>query len=512
MVDDDNKLQFITGATSDKKPNTCHLLKDDWDDFGFRTSFALVYINSDSEKINIGYLHIMKQGQRTGYTPMPNKYFDRLPEEYCSLGGQSYYEELMALPENIRKNILVSLQDCVFNRDIYDKNENERAMTISLLRHVTQREISLVFYSILRGKMKLTPYHFQYYLNDDEQTQIDVQVEPESTPPTNVHVLIGRNGVGKTRILSGIIDELTKTDEPAKISQKGTINFIGISDDNKEIIWTDFEHERFTNLVTVVFSAFDNFKPARNNAHRNSIPCQYVGLKTQTGDGFKSPEQLKNDFKESIVNCLAVTRRERWIKIIDILNSDPILQEYKLNELINHSDATEKIIQIFDELSSGHKIIILTITKLVELVNEKTLVIIDEPENHLHPPLLSSFIRAISYLLINRNGVALIATHSPIVLQEVPKSCVTKITRVGEQYNLSRLEIETYGENIDTLTRDVFRLELENSGFYKTINDYLQSDENTNKTFDSFMQKFDNKIGSEGRAIARSIISNSARD
>lgn len=47
--------------------------------------------------------------------------------------------------------------------------------------------------------------------------------------------------------------------------------------------------------------------------------------------------------------------------------------------------------------------------------------LIDEPEGHLHPPLLSAFVRALSELLVNRNGVAIIATHSPVVLQEVPR-------------------------------------------------------------------------------------------
>jgi predicted ATP-dependent endonuclease of OLD family len=72
-------------------------------------------------------------------------------------------------------------------------------------------------------------------------------------------------------------------------------------------------------------------------------------------------------------------------------------------------------------MSSGHAIVLLTITRLVATVEEKTLVLLDEPESHLHPPLLSAFIRALSDLLYDRNGVAIIATHSPVVLQESSK-------------------------------------------------------------------------------------------
>ncbi len=87
--------------------------------------------------------------------------------------------------------------------------------------------------------------------------------------------------------------------------------------------------------------------------------------------------------------------------------------------------------ELFRRLSSGHKIVLLTLTRLVETVQERSLVLFDEPESHLHPPLLSSFIRAVSDLLINRNGVGIIATHSPVILQEVPRACVWKLRRNG---------------------------------------------------------------------------------
>lgn len=46
----------------------------------------------------------------------------------------------------------------------------------------------------------------------------------------------------------------------------------------------------------------------------------------------------------------------------------------------------------------------------------------DEPEEHLHPPLVAAFIRALSNLLTYRNGVGIVATHSPVIVQEVPKN------------------------------------------------------------------------------------------
>jgi predicted ATP-binding protein involved in virulence len=135
-------------------------------------------------------------------------------------------------------------------------------------------------------------------------------------------------------------------------------------------------------------------------------------------------------------------------------------------------------------------------------VEEKTLVLIDEPEAHLHPPLLSAFVRALSELLINRNGVAIIATHSPVVLQEVPKSCVWKLRRNGNISITERPEQESFGENVGVLTAEVFGLEVTNAGFHKILSDLV----NQNDTFDSVIEDLDGQLGMEGKAIVRGLL------
>jgi len=162
----------------------------------------------------------------------------------------------------------------------------------------------------------------------------------------------------------------------------------------------------------------------------------------------------------------------------------------------------EKSRKIFKNLSSGHQIVLLTITRLVESVEERTLVLLDEPESHLHPPLLSAFVRSLSELLVYRNGVAIIATHSPVILQEVPKNSVWKLRRNGAEAIAERPEIETFGENVGTLTREVFGLEVTQSGFHKLLQDAV----NQNQNFEQTMQMFGNELGSEARAILRALI------
>ena len=53
----------------------------------------------------------------------------------------------------------------------------------------------------------------------------------------------------------------------------------------------------------------------------------------------------------------------------------------------------------------------------------------------------------------------------------MPKSCVWKINRNGSEVRADRLEIESFGATIGALTREVFGLEVRQSGFHKMLID-----------------------------------------
>jgi predicted ATP-dependent endonuclease of OLD family len=191
-----------------------------------------------------------------------------------------------------------------------------------------------------------------------------------------------------------------------------------------------------------------------------------------------------------------------------MLETDPIFREADVASLADadngNDDQKTTARRLFGNLSSGHKIVLLTITRLVETVEERTLVLLDEPEAHLHPPLLSAFVRALSDLLVNRNGVAIIATHSPVVLQEVPATCAWKIQRSGRSIKAERPDVETFGENVGVLTREVFGLEVTHAGFHKILRDAISEDDD----FRAVLRKFDSELGGEARAIIRALIAN----
>src|ERR1700675_1875746 len=88
------KFRERRSPRTDKYPHVV-LGQDNWDDYGYKTTFdATLYLSPD-EKSDLGNVKILKKGQQGGYTPMPREPFDGLGDDYCSLGGDlDYYEKL----------------------------------------------------------------------------------------------------------------------------------------------------------------------------------------------------------------------------------------------------------------------------------------------------------------------------------------------------------------------------------------------------------------------------------
>lgn len=173
----------------------------------------------------------------------------------------------------------------------------------------------------------------------------------------------------------------------------------------------------FANVVSVTFSAFDPFDPLPDNqVEVPGLKYACVGLKQQpSSDGnagtLKSQLDLQNEFASSLRACRRKARLDRLRRAVAALETDPVFRDNGIRELLAQtgsdaelsiaSPATERRVSTeaakwFSRLSSGYKIVLLMMVRLVETVEERTLVLLDEPEAHLHPPLLAAFVRALS--------------------------------------------------------------------------------------------------------------------
>lgn len=508
------------------------LIKDNWDDwFKFETQYFAYYVDSGGCLHEIGAVKIgqegMTKGQRSPNIPIQ---FKTVPDDCFSLGQSDfYYERINHLGDLCRERILSGLRDLAYFPELYSKVRNYEVTRISLMRDVTHFMITRQYQRIAKGNARLTNYEIEYtypIVDNAEPVTLNFNVIPESNPPTNIHVVIGRNNVGKTFLIKNIISSIYSIDD-------GIDHGVLRSTNTSTGRLVSARNQAFANVLCVSFSPFDNYSDILARvSNKKAMPFTYIGIKQSLSEELTAPEIsegmventlgqiplaniLEQDFHRSLKSCLHSRRKLEMLNMtMQILESDPVFARSELRALVtegtslSENDLLLRAHSVFRRLSSGHQVIMLTLMQLIAYLTERTFVILDEPENHLHPPLLAAFIRALSELLIGYNGVALIATHSPVILQEVPRSCVWKINRNGNEVRTSRLEIESFGAAIGALTREVFTLEVRQSGFHKMLSEEVAK----GQSYSEIMELFNNELGDEALALLRTLIMLRDRD
>ena len=472
---------------------------DNWNDFGFLTVFGVFYVDSDNIVHDLGAIKLGYFGQEEHKRQVrAGDSFEKVPANHFSVGtSDEYYTELNELGAELRDEILNSLNDIAKNSQLLKSVINEPVFEVSFLRGVSLITIEEQFFRLAHGLARLTPYSFIYTPPSSTGiTGLRFDVQPSSNPPTNIHVLIGKNGVGKTFIINHMIEALVKGN--TNIEKRGSF-----------LISSKEDHTFFANLICVTFSVFDEFEhPPEQKYKSHNINYSYIGLKSVSENGSIdstiSEKNMINQLVYSISVCRTLSKTDKWNKAIEMLGSDPRFRENDIVELMKYdseSTLTENTEKLFKNLSTGHKLVLLTITRLVEKLEEKSLVLMDEPESHLHPPLLSAFMRALVELFIDSNAVGIFATHSPVVLQEVPSSCVWKLRKGASKTYAERLKIESFGENVGVLTHEIFGLEVTDSGFHNILKKMVQE----YHSYEDAMSAISDQLGLEARSILRGM-------
>lgn len=483
----------------------------DEEDKKLNTSFLATYYDLMGREHPLGLVKIGFRGMKAGKTAdaLP-KEFAFLPKGFFSLGqDEDYYEHISHLEQGARVPLLKAMRDLAAYPDDLDdlvKDENEAELCGSLLKRIAQDQKVAVakikgqYRNMTKGGARLTPYSFTYTAPEPSDKEIppvrlEFRVDPKPYPPTNVHALIGRNGCGKTFIIRHMVQCLQEREgDYGKFEYKAE---------------QDGQGREFVNVICIAFSPFDDF--ASLIKEDGLLPATFVGLRSSDKTLLDS---IFDQFWKHFQNCLVTERKqELWKKTIGTLTSDAIFEREGIGSFMDDltpgtgeavlTERQRTIRETFDRLSSGHKVVLLIATSAVAEVEERSILFLDEPENHLHPPLLSALIRALSDLLMDRNGVAIISTHSPIVLQEIPSSCVWVLDRNAKnKVRALRPNRETFGTNLGALLYDTFDLEMGRSGFRRLIREAAEQFD----SYDEVEKEFDKHLGNEAALLLRTLL------
>lgn len=463
--------------------------QENWNDFGYKTFFHCTLIKKNKriaigtvsfatiKEAKIAYEEASQKKNSTNWVQydvskyLKEKYSNKLDNNIITLGSVEYYQNLYKyLDIAAVHNILINLNDMAYNINLYEENKDVDIINTSLLRGINTYTLKNQLARIARnGKEKIKySFNLEYFFSTGKQS-LSFKVNPDSDLPSNVFALIGNNGTGKTTIIHDMVKAYLMKENVETTLSSGAKVSLTFSDED--------QNEPLESILFISFSPFDVLDPIYFSSNNKENMFNYVGNSVfkENKQFIKDPSMLSKDLIEYIKKIKnSPERTDMWQRYISKLVFDH--QIGKFIKLLNKTENIEdnKFINDVSKLSSGQKMIILGISALIAQVTEKTLVIIDEPESYLHPPLVSAYVRILSEILKENNGVAILATHSPIIVQEIPQNCVWVLERSSE-IEFRHPLIETFGENIGVIMDDIFKLDIRNTGFYSYLTELTES-------------------------------------
>ncbi|WMX58623.1 AAA family ATPase [Peribacillus sp. R9-11] len=434
------------------------LTTDNWNDYGFKTLFHMKYFDENGKQHEIGDIKILHQSDYDSRSLLPTTTFEKLSKEFCSLGQDlDFYEMVMKLGKDRGIEILKSLNDVVISSETYEKFKDLEGFNSSLIRYSEAEKALKEAHKLFEEKVveeNNYKFKFSYKLKAAEEPHIiSFDFSKDNALPNRINAIIGKNGTGKTQILA-------KIGAVASGYEKGKgRNFIP-------------ERPSFSKIIAISYSVFDEFDRPKGDGQTFSY--KYCGIRDKENRVISNGEIRRN-----IVDNLKVIKNNKKLEIWHSAMKEILESQHSkaLDALINDELVT---------LSSGQSLIILTLTELIATIEQESLLLFDEPENHLHPNALSNLVRVLNNLLEQFNSYAIISTHSPIVVQEIPSKYINVIERYGSVPFVRPMHIESFGENLSNITNEVFDVGSTESN-YKMILQKLSAE----MSYDEILELFD---------------------
>lgn len=415
------------------------LVKDEWNDwFTYWTKFALEYCDGSGACIKLGFLKLMKRGVNKTAEALPSSFF-KLTDDCCSIGmDYSYYDKLKRLFKTSYQSVLYALRDTAVFPSIYEQFEDDPCFNNSLIRQEPYNSNPAPLLDSVRWRLQgvnvESYYKFKYsfrpyYSEDRDDNYITLDFDFAYNVPfeQRIYGVIGKNGSGKTTMLSMMAQSFQSAGDKRIMPSKPLYN----------------------KVISISFSVFDTFPLPAGDARFN---YRYLGLKEKKGDVLQG---LRSDLRIHLEGINAKQRTRQWFSFLG-----EVLHE-QLAEILTQEEAPKeidvnKVMESLEKFSSGENLLMYIFSSLLDEIKQNTLILFDEPEMHLHPNAISCLIQYMYRLLDHYNSFCIMATHSPLVIQEIPSDNVIIFRRDGDSLVVQPLPYETFSQDLTTVTESVF--------------------------------------------------------
>lgn len=463
------------------------LVPSEWDDYGFRTQFTLFVASAGNQFVLVGNTKILASTypDNTEYKRTATQFgrsFEKLdPDSYCSLGQDSdYYRRLGQISGDLGKKILLALNDV----ELSAKGswwQSHPGFEDSLLRLNAAHLARLHAKALFDGMEANEEWHHKLRFNRRDGGIIggpdifDVRFDGKLKVPGRMNVIVGKNGTGKTSLLAGIASSFAQPHRDSRFEYRA----------------------KFSRILVLTFNPFDSlflvpadeaseanvrFLGRRPVARRVATALQALvsdatAINGEAPDGEEINEEIKKKWTDTLLKAFPTPKRylagisapaneRETLSTLEKLRHDSEWLDMITNALEDQAMASslhENPSDALDNMSAGQRALITLYAALFSNLDRRALVLIDEPENHLHPSLIARFVRTFNAILDQRRAYAIVATHSPVVVQETPSRFVTILERVENKTTTKQPEFETFGESIDNITQNLFDTDFRSS-------------------------------------------------
>lgn len=481
---------------------------DAWNDKGYHVMYHLHATErlTGHRNVYLGYIKFMHPGQKEYessvlHLRMGDEPFTEVAEDIVGItfsidvykGLNRYVED----PDE-RKNIVKQLHLILDTESpYYDMVKDDPCFIEGMLRDTTMENFALKkAHSLLVSSECMYDLRKESFVAmfPDEYQQIEFKFsclddkdiarnDRKAMIPNGVLVFIGANGSGKSTLMY----RLARLMYTYPDNRGDLIETTGIIEPNNLGI---------SKMILVSYSPFDNFAlPLEDFKDRvSSFRLVYCGLrdldeeyKVLSGKGEIDSKYdfLKHDRQSLIKIKDIVTLAKEFADNIERIKHD----NKRLNIWNDFAEAAEELhkdvsmvagramdieagtdlVQYYLNLSTGNKYLMHMLSYVIAYTEDDSLLLFDEPENHIHPPLLSFILAQLREILLEYQSVMFISTHSPVILQEVFADNVYIVRNDGTM-TVTHPEIETYGANIAEITAEVFKLTSDDTGYYRLFN------------------------------------------
>jgi ABC-type transport system involved in cytochrome c biogenesis ATPase subunit len=322
--------------------------------------------------------------------------------------------------------------------------------------------------------------HFQFdgFLNEHH---LRFSFSKTDTLPKNIAVIIGKNGVGKSQALTRLVLAALKDDREIFSEPGGgrpMISRILAMATPGETVRT-FPPEPRTKRKNILYR--------RLSLGRAAIGSEADGLADLVLQLSRAPGGIRNRTRwetfidaikivmdpdtlafplrrfgtyESVDDNLYSFNKLRCAGLADFVSGDEEQRLGLRHRLMLESSPRNCINGKLYQLSSGQTAFLRFALQACLYIENGTLVLLDEPETHLHPNLISRFAILLNQLLVETGSIAIISTHSAYLVREVPKSQVHVLRVVesegGKIIHCDQPRLGTFGSNVGAISHFVF--------------------------------------------------------